>query len=122
VDTALVGEGVLRGGGFRHDRPLYLLRDLAVPPGNHDLRVEMTGVESPAGDSAVATAADTAGLSLDRSIREDEERYRRRLEALPPALSLRQQVSLGSRQVVLVGYDSDARSLVLRSGPGTGGP
>jgi hypothetical protein len=122
VDTALVGEGVLRGGGFRHDRPLYLLRDLAVPPGIHDLRVEMTRVESPAGDSAVATAADTAGLSLDRGIREDEERYRRRLEALPPALSLRQRVSLGSRQVVLVGYDSDARTLALKSGPGAGRP
>ena len=122
VDGGLVGEGVLRGGGFRHDRPLYLLRDLAVPPGNHDLRVEMTRVESSGDDSAAVTAADTAGLSLDRGIREDEERYRRRLEALPPALSLRQRVSLGSRQVVLVGYDSDARTLVLKSGPGAGRP
>jgi len=122
VDTALVGEGVLRGGGFRHDRPLYLLRDLTVHPGEHDLRVAMTRVESSTDDAAAVTAADTAGLTLNREVREDEERYRRRLEALPPNLELRERVSLGPRQVVLVAYDSDARALVLKSGSVTHAP
>lgn len=120
LDGAGIGDGVLRGGGFRNDRPIYLLRDLAVPPGEHLLRVELARVESARPDS-VDQVADTAGLTLDREVREAEERMRRRQEALPGDLTLEERVTLAPRQVLLVTYDPGARRLVLRTGREGGG-
>ncbi|HSR15711.1 MAG TPA: hypothetical protein VLL51_08160 [Gemmatimonadales bacterium] len=118
LDGTTVAEGLLRGGGFRNDRPIYLLRDLEVPPGEHDLRVTLARVESARPDST-DQAADSAGLTLDRDVREAEERQRRRLEALPAALRLEERVVLAPRQVLLVTYDPDARRLALRTAAAT---
>ncbi|MBK9549949.1 MAG: hypothetical protein IPO52_12800 [Gemmatimonadetes bacterium] len=54
VDGGTVGESVLRGSGLRHDRPIYLLRDYAVPTGLHQLRVihRASGGEGDPGFSA----------------------------------------------------------------------
>jgi hypothetical protein len=108
-DEALLDEEVLRGSGLRHDRPLYVLRDYEVPPGTHRIRVAMERVEAAVEDSITA-AADT-GMSLDRGVREAEERQRRRLEAIPAALALDEQVTIAPRQVVLVTWDAETRRL-----------
>lgn len=110
-DEALLEDQVLRGGGLRSDRPIYVLRDFPVPPGSYRLRVALRRVESVATDTT-GSGADS-GLSLDRGVREAEERQRRRLEAIPAELSLDERVALAAREVVLVVWDPEARRLRL---------
>lgn len=42
VDGVLIDSAVVRGSGFRGDRPIFLLRDYPVPPGAHRVRVSFT--------------------------------------------------------------------------------
>jgi hypothetical protein len=117
----LVEDAVLRGGGLRNDRPMYLLRDYDLPPGGHRLRVEVRRVEVNVEDTVAATA--DAGLSLDRSVREAEERQRRRLDAMPSVLELEDSFVLAAREVVLVTYDAETRRLrLVQPPPATAGP
>lgn len=109
-DDQLLDDEVLRGGGFRNDRPIYLLRDYPASPGTWRLRVEMRRVETVAEDSTGGAAADQ-GMSLDREVREAEERARRRVEAVPAELRLEETVTFGPREVVLVTWDAEARRL-----------
>ncbi len=37
---------VLRGGGLRHDRPIYLFREVPVPAGGVSLRLDMTRIDT----------------------------------------------------------------------------
>lgn len=106
---ALLDDEVLRGGGVRRDRPINLLRDYALPPGAHDMRVELHRVEAAGGDSAPVSAA--AGLSLDRAVREEEERRRRALEAVPAELVMAATIAIAPRQVVLITWDPEGRRL-----------
>jgi hypothetical protein len=112
-DSTLLDDGVVRGGGFRHDRPIHLLREYQVAPGRQAVRVSLERVESVAPDTAMATA--DSGLSLDRATREAEEQQRGRQEALPSRIVLEQSLDLGARQVALVTWDPVQRSLVLRN-------
>jgi hypothetical protein len=50
-----------------------------------------------------------------RATRETEERIRRQEEAVPPAISFAAAVNPGAREVLLVTYDVDRRTLVLRT-------
>jgi len=109
-DDQLLDDEVLRGGGFRNDRPIYLLRDYPASPGTYRLRVEMRRVETVTEDSTGGEAADQ-GMSLDRGVRETEERARRRVEAVPAELRLDETVEFDPRQVVLVTWDAEARRL-----------
>jgi hypothetical protein len=109
-DDQLLDDEVLRGGGLRNDRPIYLLRDYPASPGTWRLQVEMRRVEMVAEDSTGSAAADQ-GMSLDRGVRETEERARRRAEAVPAELRLDETVAVGPRQVVLVTWDAEARRL-----------
>ena len=106
---SLLDDEVLHGSGLRRDRPMHVLRDYEVPPGTHRLRVEVRRVETPATDTDPGVA-DT-GMSLDRGVREAEERQRRRLEAIPAELLLDEEVVIAPREVVLVTWDADARRL-----------
>jgi hypothetical protein len=110
-NDTLLDDEVLQGGGFRNDRPIYVLRDYPSPPGTSRVRVEMRRVESVTEDTTGA-AVDT-GMSLDRGVREAEERQRRRLEAVPAELRLDETVTLAARDVVLVTWDAETRRLRL---------
>jgi hypothetical protein len=125
LDGALLDSVTVRGGGLRHDREVYLSRELQAHPGSGRLTVAFTRVDSStsAGDErpesppgAAGRGADSApsgpvtGLA-DRGQREEDERRRRRAEAIPPALSLDTVVTLASRSVILVTYDPLARRL-----------
>lgn len=108
-DDILLDDTVLRGSGFRQDRPIYLLRDYPMGPGEHRLKVEMRRVESVMADSGTGAAG--AGLSMSRDTREAEEQARRRLEAIPPGIGLETRVAVRAGQVVLVTWDPLAREL-----------
>lgn len=122
-DSLRIGDAVVRGGGLRHDRELYVARDFEVAPGRTRIVVRFTRLDS----SAVADEADrpghpadsvtvpaAQGAPADRSAREAEERMRRRAEAIPPALVIDTTVFLEPRRVLLFTYDEIARRLVVR--------
>lgn len=119
VDGRAIGETVIHGAGLRHDRPLYLLRDYPVPPGRHRVRVALTRREKTDNDAAafveaVVPDADT-GLYAGRAQREATERARRARAAVPPSLVLDTAFGFPPRQVALVTFNAERRTLELRA-------
>jgi hypothetical protein len=110
----------VRGGGLRHDRPLYIFRDIDLPPGDAAIRVQFDRTESvpstahrdPSSHER-DEAHHTTAINDDRRRRELEERSRGREEAIPPSLSLERSLKLESRKVILVTYDAERRTLVV---------
>jgi hypothetical protein len=100
---------VLEGGGWRRDRPIHLLREYALPPGTHRIRVVVRRIETASAESP----ADTGQLidSEDRERREATERRRRRMESLPPLVELDREFTIRRRGVTLVTWDPVARAL-----------
>lgn len=106
ADTLL--SDVVRGGGLRRDRQLYVLRELVVPSGSASVEVHLMRIESATRHDTTAVAppagADTAGRTA-------VARRRRQEDEMPPVLALREQVSLTPREVMLVTYDRSTRRL-----------
>lgn len=132
-DRQLLLSRVVRGGGLRHDRQLYVSRDLRVPPGPASFAVRVTRIDTIAsekGDARVDDARDAgrtredddvtgqAGVIPGRAGREAEERRRRRGEAIPAELELEVDAPLASGEVLLISYDQGTRRLVARRGLG----
>ncbi|MCR4339031.1 MAG: hypothetical protein NUW01_03990 [Gemmatimonadaceae bacterium] len=132
----LLHSQVVRGGGLRNDRPLYVSRDLPVPPGPAVFAVRLARIDTipveQRSDSSVDDDDDdydgdggrAAGGSVPRpgdpmparARREVDERRRRREESIPAELSLDLKVTLEPREVVLVSYDQRSRRLISVSG------
>lgn len=126
-DTLLHSQ-VVRGGGLRNDRPLYVFQVLRVPPGPAALAVRLARMDTiPAGQRAGSTDdehaddADDADHDdsgdTDRERREVDERRRRQEESVPADLRLELSVDLEPREVVLVSYDQRSRRLTSARGP-----
>lgn len=121
ADGRLVTESVVRGAGLRHDRPVYLLRDLAMPGGVRHVRISFTRRERPDRDAAVgaptlAAESDT-GLFAGRAEREMVERARRKRAAIPADLVLDTVLSFAPDRVIVVTFDADRRLLGVLDHP-----
>ncbi len=92
IDGARVVDELVQAAGARHDRPLYVYRELTLQPGAHAIAVVF------AREGAIPPGEREAS------------------EGTPPRLALDTTVALLSRRVLLVTYDDDARRLVLRDG------
>lgn len=117
IDSSVVLHDIVRGGGLRNDRPMYLLRELGVVPGTHRVQVALVRADSV---SAPGTAPDTTSATQglgDRSSREADERRRRAAEALPPKLQLDTTVAMARGQVVIVTYREQTRRLEILHEP-----
>ncbi|MCC6244228.1 MAG: hypothetical protein IT353_15400 [Gemmatimonadaceae bacterium] len=119
VDDQTIDESVIRGAGLRNDRPLYLLRDYPVPPGQHRFRVSLTRREKTDNDAAAFAKAvvpdvDT-GLYAGRAQREAIEHSRRAQNAIPPQLMLDTVFSLTAQRVALVTFNAEHRTLELHA-------
>ena len=117
-DGALLLSRVVRGGGLRHDRQLYVFHEIVVPSGELSIDVRFVRLdtvrleaEEEEGRRERGEKTDEHGAP-DRAQREGEERRRRREEAMPPELHLQMHVTLAPREVILVTYDSEERRLV----------
>ena len=120
ADGVVIGESVVRGAGLRHDRPLYLLRDLDLPAGTHRVRISLTRRETTDDDAAafadVATVEADTGIFAGRAARESQEHARRAQGAIPASLVLDTTLLFTPRQVVLVTFNRDRRALESRDG------
>lgn len=119
ADGRPLAEMLAKGAGLRHDRPLYVLREVDLTPGQHRLRISFNRRERTDGDAAAfaptaSRDADT-GLFAGRAEREAEERARRARAAIPAALSLDTTLTLAAGQVVVVTLDQERRVLALVS-------
>lgn len=96
VAGTLMVDRVVRGGGMRHDRRLYVLEEVPIPPGDADIQVrfDRTGATRP---NAPAAAP--------------------HLESVPAHLELEQRIRFHPREVVLVTYSSDTRNLIVTYRP-----
>ncbi|NIP83637.1 MAG: hypothetical protein GWM90_32180 [Gemmatimonadetes bacterium] len=107
VDGTVRHRSVVEGAGARGDRPLYVFEALALEPGRHAVRVAFERIGADAGP--------TASASGDRPPAEVSEPVPGRSPrggTVPDRLVLEERLELGSREVVLVTYDADARALV----------
>lgn len=121
LDERPLYETVVRGAGLRHDRPLYLLRDLDLAPGLHRMKVSFARREKTDDDAAAfaqiaASGADT-GLFAGRAQREAVEHARRARAAIPARLDLDTTLAFAAGHVVVVTLDPERGSLQLLDRP-----
>lgn len=112
-DGVVIDSAIVRGGGLRHDRRLYVFREYPLPPGESELRVRLDRVDTvQAREVSRERREDHNADSRDE--RERHERERRQAEAVPHELSVGIRAALREHEVVLVTYDQDERKLVAR--------
>ena len=116
-DGTPLATAVVRGGGLRHDRQLYVLRELAVPSGRATIEVRLTRLDSTRASDDTPHDDDSPhddaphDDARDREDRSGEERRRRMADEVPASLVLRETLTLAPREVLLVTYDQEARRL-----------
>ena len=119
MDDRAIGESIIRGGGLRHDRPIFLLREYEVPPGAHRMRISFTRrerIENREEESAPGAVPDAdTGLYAGRAAREVAERGRRDRAAIPPRLELDTTVTLAPREVALITFDPERKTFLLHT-------
>ena len=86
----VVAQQRVQGGGWRHDRRLYVLHDIEVPRGASQIEVQFERVGGGA-------AANAGPLQPDQA---------------PAHLSFSERLDLAAREVVLITYSQDRRVLV----------
>jgi hypothetical protein len=136
-DDSLVASALVRGGGLRHDRQLYVLRELALPSGRSTIDVRLTRIDAATPrpgrareesdhhgdggahhDSLPGSRAGAGDPEDENLAQRDEEEHRRRIEdEVPASLVLRETVTLRPREVLLVTYDQPARRFRTVRGP-----
>ena len=121
-DGALLWSQLVRGGGLRHDRQLYISRALPVPAGTASFSVSLRRIDTVdtraaansrggVGERPRAQRDTGPDIMLGRGQREAESRQRRRDEAVPASLDLGLDADLEPREVLLVTYDPELRTL-----------
>jgi hypothetical protein len=103
-----VVDQLVRGGGLRQDRGLYVFHEVPLDPGDAtiDVRFDRLGPDTPSRDSP------------DRTETADTTRRQPRGEAVPPHLSFQQRLHVKPREVILVTYSPERRTLVAVRAPG----
>ena len=124
-DDSLVATALLRGGGLRHDRRLDALRELNVPSGRSTIDVRLVRVDTVAArpdrerhdsqdherDERRSRAGRDDDDRHDARSRDEDEHRRRVADEIPSMLTLREEVTLSPREVLLVTYDQGSRRL-----------
>jgi hypothetical protein len=101
---------VIRGGGLRQDRRLYVFEETPIPPGPAAFDVRFERVTQAAEPQPQSHEEREDGTGDGRQ--GDGERR----GTVPPSLSLALRVTVEPRQVVLVTYDPERRELVALTG------
>ena len=117
TDGRTLHQSVVRGAGLRHDRPLYVLREIEIAPGVHRVHVSFVRRETTDNDAAafarVASPDADTGLFAGRAQREAIEHERRARAAIPPTLTLDTTLTFAAGRVVVVTFGPDGGLQVL---------
>lgn len=105
VDGVLVAERLVRGGGLRRDRRLYVFEELPLRA-SQDIAIQVRLDRVEPADAG----ADPAQLPLGRMDRATSSLV---ADSVPPHLLFEQRLRVWPREVVLVTYDRDRRELRL---------
>jgi len=97
-------EQTVQGGGLRHDRRLYVMRELVMPAGEVLIDVRFDRVD---------------GSGVQPASPGDTRNGRPGAETIPAHLELRQRLHVPPRAVVLVTYSPEQRALVTIRSPGS---
>ena len=100
VNGAAVVDRVVRAGGLRHDRRLYVVEEAALTPGETDVEVRFDR------EDAGAPAPVPPGRTSPRPL----------TDAVPARLHFRERFRVAPRQVVLVTYAPERHALISRQG------
>ena len=106
VDGTPVVDELVRAGGAREDRPLFVFHELPVAPGTHTVHVTFVR----------QGALERPGQAAERAEDVDEFEARRRKSDTPPRLELDRSVTLPVRRIVLITYDDEQKTLRLAGG------
>lgn len=109
-DGTVVSEQVLRGGGLRQDRRLYVFHEIPLRSGEATIDVRFDRLEPD---------APGAGTKEDRDVHGGGAGPRG--ETVPAHLALEQRLHFDPREVVLVTYSPERRVLVAVEAPGQTG-
>jgi len=118
-DSTLLFQRVVRGGGLRHDRRLYVFAELPLPEGTSRLHVRLVALDTlthRGADSADA-GPPAPGADAERVARERDVRRRTLADAVPPALEIDQLVTVAAGDVILLTYRPEKRQLALAREP-----
>ena len=120
-NNTVLASDTVRGGGLRNDRQLYVLKDFTVPSGVSNFEVRFRRIDQQPSDSAsetsgagVLTKDDDDDDGDDDDEQEDRERTaraRRAADAVPRDMQFRETVTLSPREILLVTYDRESRTL-----------
>jgi hypothetical protein len=105
----VVADRVVRAGGLRQDRRLYVFQELRMPAAAVEIEVRFDRIESETGGPA--GAPQSAGAPPAARAR----------ESIPPRLAYAGRLHLAPERVALITYDPVRRALVAR-GVTTPGP
>lgn len=108
IDGRLVADRAVHGGGLRRDRRLYVFEEVMLPPGEAVIDVRFDRIQAgqpgtPGVDRAAAPPAQQPTPAQRGEV--------------PAHLSVAERLRFAPREVTLVTYDSDRRSLVVRRTP-----
>jgi hypothetical protein len=99
---------------LRHDRPLFLLREIELTPGSHRIRLTLVRRGQNQSDGIVtgpaSSSASDTGVFAGRGQREQEERTRGARAAIPSYLALDTTLTFSPGQVSVVWFHSDRRA------------
>ena len=89
---SVVTERIVRGGGLRHDRRIYVFEEMRVGPGEASIKVRFDRIDGE-----------------DRDSRESKHD-----DAVPPHLAFEEHLRIRPREVILITYSSERRALVAK--------
>ncbi len=116
VDDIVVQADTVRGGGFRHDRPMHVLDETSVDSGTRHIVVTLARLDSTAVTTPeLKSSPEDVSTNQGREARERDERLRRTEESIAPRLSLDTTVTFERGQVLLITYDGVRRVLEART-------
>lgn len=95
-ERKVVAERVVRGGGLRHDRRLYVFQEVPVPAGESFVEVVFARIDE-------GTPNPSPGPPAGGPV-------------VPPHLSFERRLHFGAREVTLITYDAERRALVAVQG------
>ena len=118
-NNTVLASDTVRGGGLRNDRQLYVLKDFTVPSGVSNFEVRFRRIDQQSSDSAAYGSGGGAVAKNDDDDDDDDEqddrertaRARRAADAVPHDMRFRETVTLSAREIFLVTYDRESRTL-----------